>query len=260
MAQMTIYHGAPNGPSLTVLAALYETGLDAELVGIDLAAGERHGKAPTSVESEMSIEGEGPVIEVDGEAMADSVFLAQYLDERAGGAGLQPKDPFDHWEMMMWCRYVIERVAPASAYLGNRAYETDRLTRMSDDEFETLTGTIASEDLKQRWIDIRNGDFDEAKIADSTTKIVQAVEKLEDRLTDGREWLMGEFSIADLESYAWLAGMTEVLPAAFENAEKTAAWLDRMASRPSVAAALARGNDEDPTTVWAPGPEINRWG
>ena len=39
---MTVYHGEPNGPSLTVLAALFETGLDAALVHIDLAKGQRH--------------------------------------------------------------------------------------------------------------------------------------------------------------------------------------------------------------------------
>jgi glutathione S-transferase len=260
MADMTLYHGEPNGPSLTVLAALYETGLNADLVAIDLAVGERHSTAPMGTESIMSIEGEGPVLEAKGEAMADSVFLAQYLDERAGGAGLQPSDPYAHWEMMMWCRYVIERVAPAAAYLGNRAHETAKLQAMGDAEFDALTGKIASADLKARWIETRNGDFDEAKVTDSGTKIRQAVEKLEDRLADGREWLMGDFSIADLESYGWLAGMASVLPSAFENAQKTADWMQRVRSRPSVAAALARATAPAPETAWAPGPEINRWG
>ncbi|MBC2778602.1 glutathione S-transferase family protein [Parasphingopyxis sp. GrpM-11] len=257
---MTLYHGEPNGPSLTVLAALYETGLDADLVPIDLSLGERHRKAPLGVESAMSIEGEGPVLEVNGEAMADSVFLAQYLDERAGGAGLQPSDPLAHWEMMMWCRYIIERVAPAAAYLGNRAHGTARLKNLDGPAFDMLTDAISSVDLKQRWIDIRNGDFDEAKVADSATKISEAVDKLEERLADGRDWLMGDFSIADLESYAWLAGMVSILPSAFDRAENATAWMVRVKARPSVAAALACAQSDDPTTAWAPGPEINRWG
>ena len=255
MAEMTLYHGEPNGPSLTVLAALAETGLDATLVPIDLAAGERHSRAPMGVESELSIEGEGPVLEVDGEAMADSVFLAQYLDERAGGAGLQPDDPYAHWEMMMWCRYVIERVAPAAAYLGNRAHHAD-LNAAEDGAI----GRIASADLKQRWQDMRAGEFDAGQLADSEAKIAQAVARCEDRLADGRDWLMGDFSIADLESYAWLAGMADVVPAAFEGADKTKAWLDRVKARPSVAKALSAATVADPRQSWAPGPEINRWG
>jgi GSH-dependent disulfide-bond oxidoreductase len=39
---MILYHGEPNGPSLAVLAALFETGLEVELRHIDLLAGERH--------------------------------------------------------------------------------------------------------------------------------------------------------------------------------------------------------------------------
>ena len=42
---MTLYHGEPNGPSFTVLAALFEKGCRPTLVPIDLARGERHALA-----------------------------------------------------------------------------------------------------------------------------------------------------------------------------------------------------------------------
>ena len=65
---------------------------------------------------------------------------------------------------------------------------------------------IASADLRARWEEVGAGEFAEEQLADSRTKIQQAVDKIEARL-DGRQWLMGDFSIADLESFAWLAGM-----------------------------------------------------
>lgn len=260
MAEMTLYHGEPNGPSLTVLAALAEAGLDAELVAIDLPAGERHsGACPHGVATEMSVEGEGPVLEVDGEAMADSVFLAQYLDERAG-AGLQPSDAYARWEMAMWCRQTIERVAPAAAFLGSRAHTALRLAAMPDAEFDTILDSIPSEDLRKRWADTRASDFRDSAEEDSRAKIVQAVERIENRLDDGREWLMGDFSIADLESFAWLAGMVEIVPEAFEGKARAAEWMERVRARPSVAQALERALAGDPRESWAPGPEINRWG
>ena len=58
---------------------------------------------------------------------------------------------------------------------------------------------------------IAAGEFSEEQLADSRTKIHQAVDRIEARL-DGRQWLMGDFSIADLESFAWLAGMPALLP------------------------------------------------
>ena len=126
----------------------------------------------------MSIEGEGPVLVADGEPMADSVFLAQYLDEAAGGS-LQPTDPYARWEMEMWCRFIIERVAPAAALLGNRAHLTPKLQAMSDADFEALVGRIASADLAARWRKERAGDYPEAQIADSREKIRLAVQRLE---------------------------------------------------------------------------------
>ena len=95
---MILYHGEPNGPSLAVLAALGESGLDVTCRKIDLLAGERH-TLPGITEAQardMAVEGEGPVLVIAGEAMSESVFIAQFLDESGAGT-LQPKDAFAHW-------------------------------------------------------------------------------------------------------------------------------------------------------------------
>ncbi len=258
---VTLYHGEPNGPSLTVLAAAFEKNIAAELHRVDLAAGDRHRAAmPHAVEIDMSIEGEGPVLVAGGVAMADSVFIACYLDDSGTGPALRPADPYARWEVMAWCRYVIERVAPAAAFLGTQAHLADRLAAMDDAAFAHLVGPIASTDLAERWHAVRAYDFAEEKLADSRAKIAQAVVKVEAQLQDGRDWLMGDFGIADLESYAWLAGMVSLLPDAFADAPRTAAWLARVKARPSVARALALASDDTPENAWAPGPEINRWG
>lgn len=255
---MILYHGEPNGPSLTVLAALAECGVETDCRPIDLLAGERH-RLPGVTEPlarDMGIEGEGPVMVIGGEAMTESVFLAQYIDEVSGGGKLQPADPYAHWEMMMWCRQITERVSPAAALLGCLAHSRDKLAAVSDATLDT----IASEDLRARWKALRSGEADPAQVADSKAKIAQGVQRVEDKLADGREWLMGEFTIADLETYGWLAGMVEVEPEAFAGKPRTSAWLARVKVRPSVAAALARARTARPEASWAPGPEINRWG
>ncbi|WP_375202770.1 glutathione S-transferase family protein [Hyphococcus sp.] len=258
---LTLYHGDPNGPSFTVLAALFETGHDAALHPIDLTMGERHSdKVPRSVEVEMSIEGEGPVLVADGEPMADSVFLACYLNDLAADSPIAPTDPFARWEMMTWCRQIIERAAPAAAYLGVKTHLADKLSALNDAAFEKLTAPIKSEDLKARWRDTRANSFPEDKIEDSRAKIATAVQKVETQLSDGRDWLLGDFSIADLETYAWLSGMRDLEPAAFEGAKQTSAWIDRIEARPSVIRTLSLAKTPTPHQVWAPGPEINRWG
>ncbi|MFC7048767.1 glutathione S-transferase family protein [Emcibacter nanhaiensis] len=257
---MKLYHGEPNGPSLSVLAALSEKNLDADLVYIDLAMAERHGdKCEQSVEVNMSVEGEGPVLVVNGEPLADSVFIARYFDDIGSGTALVPEDSYGCWEVMTWCRQIIERLAPAAAYLGVRAYLQEPLAGLEEGDFEARVGKIASEDLAQRWRDVRAGNFSDEQVEDSQSKVVAAVEKVEGRL-DGRDWLMGDFSMADLETYSWLAGMVELVPSAFENAEQTRAWMERVRNRSSVQQALSRATVAEPEKSWAPGPEINRWG
>lgn len=260
-----LYHGEPNGPSLSVLAALEESGLEIECRPIDLLKGERHAlDAAESVALDMAVEGEGPVLvianEHGGEAMSEAVFLAQYFDEAAGGCGLQPPDPYARWQMLMWCRQATERLSPAVAYLGIFTQSQAALGAMGESTFAALLASIESEDLRARWRELRDGAIDEGKAADSRAKIAQFAERIENQLVDGRDWLMGDFSIADLETYAWLVGARALEPGAFEGKAKLAKWMDRLAARPSVQAALARATTDKPELAFAPGPEINRWG
>ena len=257
---MILYHGEPNGPSLAALAASFESGLDIERRRIDLLAGERH-RIPgltAPVARDLGVEGEGPVLVIDGEAMTESVFIAQFFDEAAGGAGLQPRDPHTHWQMLMWCRRVTERAAPAEAYLGCRAFAHPLLAAMSDDAFAALTADIVSDDLRARWHDVRRGNFPDAQTQDSLAKHAANIDAIEAQLDDGRDWLIGDFSIADLETFGWLSG--SAVADAFVARPLTQAWMDRVASRRSVKAALALASVSDARQSWAPGPEINRWG
>lgn len=256
-----LYHGEPYGPNLAVLAVLAECGLDIPCRAIDLAGGERHRVAGLTapLARDYGVEGEGPLLVIEGEAHQESVFIAQYLDETAG-AGLQPSDAYARWQMMMWCRRITERCAPAVAYLACRAHATPRLAAMADGDFETLLAPIVAEDLAQRWRDTRSDAFPDSAREDSRAKVAGAAVMVEEQLADGRDWLMGPLSIADFETYGWLSGAVELMPEAFADKPLATAWVARMAGRDSVKAALARSATGKPVEAWAPGPEINRWG
>ncbi|WP_298164732.1 glutathione binding-like protein [Novosphingobium sp.] len=260
--ELVLYHGEPNGASLTVLAALAESGLDIPCRPIDLLSGARHAlpEIAEPIALDLGIEGEGPVLVIGGEAMTESVFLAKYLDELAGGCGLQPDDAYAHWEMLMWCRQITERLSPAAALLGNLAHSQAAIAAIPASDFAALAASVVSDDLRARWQALHEGRADPAQVADSEAKVDQAAQRCEDKLADGREFLMGAFSIADLVTYSWLAGMELVRPEAFAETPLTRAWLARVAVRPCILAALAMANTPEPLKTWAPGPEINRWG
>ena len=87
---------------------------------------------------------------------------------------------------------------------------------------------------------------DAAKVEDSKAKVAQFAARVEAQLADGREWLMGPFSIADLETYAWLRPMRELEADAFAGQDRCLAWMDRVEARPSVQKALARAKTDNP--------------
>jgi len=191
------------------------------------------------------------VLVADGEAMSDSVFIACYLDDLGQGAALRPSDAYDRWETMKWCRQMIERTAPAAAYLGCHAHPPHADGAMLE--------RIGSVDLRARWEEIAGRQFCAEKLEDSRTKIRQAAERIEARLA-GREWLMGDYSIADLESFAWLAGMVPLVPEAFADRPRMRDWLARVKASRAVAKALSLARTPEPAASWSVGPEINRWG
>lgn len=58
-------------------------------------------------------------------------------------------------------------------------------------------------------------------------------------LKDGREYLVGEFSIADAMVYPWLAAAREAASGFFDEIESLGAWMDRIAARPAVARGMS---------------------
>ena len=122
---MTLYHGEPNGPSLTVLATLFAKGLQAKLVPIDLARGERHALAFAREPDRWrrASRAKGRCWWSRTRRMTDSVFIACFLDDvgQRGGAAAG-RMPYAAGRLMTWCRQMIERTAPAAAFLGCRAH------------------------------------------------------------------------------------------------------------------------------------------
>ena len=99
----------------------------------------------------MSVEGEGPVLVVDGEAMTDRCSSPAIWTMSGRARRCARPTRTARWETMTWCRQMIERTAPAAAYLGCRAHppkaDAAALQR------------IGSVDLRARWEQIGAGEF-----------------------------------------------------------------------------------------------------
>ena len=63
-----------------------------------------------------------------------------------------------------------------------------------------------------------------------------------DRRLDGRDFLAGEYSIADMATYPW-AKLASLFGQDMKDFPRMQAWLDRIAARPAVERGMAAGKE-----------------
>lgn len=188
----------PNGDKIHIM--LEETGLPYRALPINIGAGEQHGESFRRVNPNGKIpalvDREGP----DGEEVVvfESGAILVYLAEKSGK--FLPKDTQGRFEALQWLMFQMSGIGPMFGQLfhfKNAAQEQlPYAIERYDSEVRRLLGVL-------------------------------------DRQLATREYLAGEYSIADIASYPWVRvykafGIAET---DFPNVQK---WLDRVAARPGV--------------------------
>jgi len=235
---LTLYHAEPVANSLKVLIPLHEKGLAFESRYVNLQKFEQHDPAFLAVNPE----GQVPVLVHDGNVITQTTVINEYVEDAFPGTlPLRPADPLGQARMRYWNKFVDEHVMNYVSIHGwtRRAAHTAR--QVDEAEFEALLTRIPLPEQREKWRQARAG-FNEGDLDNATRKVRLAVDKVEARLGE-TPWLAGDmFTLADINFYSHCAmmlvrlfpeiGVPEELPRLFE-------WMDRVASRPGVAAALA---------------------
>lgn len=149
--------------------------------------------------------GKVPVIVVGGDSLYESNVVNQYLDEVAGGPRLMPEDP------------------------KARAYARIWMASADNDFFPAVFGASVG----------RERGFTEERISASFQKLEAALSSLDVRL-DGREYLAGEFSLADVSyagNFVRLRELEERGEIYLDGYPNVAAWMERVEARGSYGAA-----------------------
>jgi glutathione S-transferase len=150
--------------------------------------------------------GKVPVIVVDGDSIYESNVVNQYLDEVTGGPRLLPEDPKARAYARIWMASADDHFFPAV--------------------FVASVG--------------RERGFSEERVTEALGKLKTALSNLQRQL-DGREFLVGGFSLADI-AYAGnfvrlreLEGRGEI---SLNNYPNLRAWMERLEGRESYKAAV----------------------
>ena len=147
-----------------------------------------------------------PVIVVDGDSIYESNVINQYLDEVTGGPRLLPEDPKARAYARIWMASADDRFFPAV--------------------FVASVG--------------RERGFSEERVTEALGKLKTALSNLQRQL-DGREFLVGGFSLADIAHAGnfvrlrELEGRGEISLNDYPNLR---AWMERLEGRESYKAAV----------------------
>jgi GST-like protein len=200
----------PNGVKVSIM--LEETGLPYEPHLVDILKNE------TWTPEFLSLNPNGKIpaiIDPDGPggkplALFESGAILLYLADKTGR--LIPTDPARRWETIQWVFFQMAAIGPMFGQVGY---------------FNRFAGkAIADKRPLQRYVD-------ESK---------RLLGVLEGRL-EGREWITGEYSIADVATFGWVRNLVTFYEArelvAFDELGNVPAWLERGLARPAVQRGLA---------------------
>ncbi|MES2916330.1 MAG: glutathione-dependent disulfide-bond oxidoreductase [Pseudomonadota bacterium] len=197
----------PNGIKVTILLEeLLEAGHDAEYDAwlIDIGKGDQFGSGFVEINPNSKI----PALmdHGNGQRVFESASIMLYLSEKFGGAFI-PKDPANRTEMFSWLFWQMGSAPFVGGGFGHfYAYAPFKI--------EYAINRYAMETKRQ--LDVL------------------------DRHLATREWMAGEYSLADMAIYAWYGGL--VLGRAYNAAEfldvesyrHVLAWAQRIDARPGV--------------------------
>lgn len=140
-----------------------------------------------------------PTLVDGGRRVFESSIINEYLDEAYPEPGLVPASPLRRAEMRHWVQRFQDVVFPAAGTLSQVYFIAAELRRRwQPDALAALILRKASKNRIARQLRaIREGLTDE-EIAGAEQSIVSTLDDIEERLSDGRLWLAGDFSLADV--------------------------------------------------------------
>ena len=198
----------PNGRKVPILLAELE--LPHQLHLIDISKKQQKEPAYLAINPNGKIpalvDSDGP----GGERVTlfESGAILAYLAEKTGR--LMPRAAAARAEVMSWLFWQVGGPGPTFGQLGQFGMETPR----NEKAFDKFLAEA------QRQVGV-----------------------LDARLRE-REYIAGEYSIADIANYPWFVAMAERQPLAIEGAEHVAAWMGRLALRPAVVTGMSIAPDQ----------------
>ena len=260
---LELYHWEPNGSYLKPLILLHEKGLAFRSRYVDPLSFEQYeeGFSNASHETQLNLEGEGPVLLHDAKQITESLFMLEYIEDAFPDKPLRPADALGHTRILAWARFINEVFMPAVSTLGCHQYLAPQL-RQRRAALEPKLARIPLSYVRDNWQLALNDGYSAELLDDSRRKIALSVKRIEEILAHS-PWLVGDvYSLADIDAFSICNSLPTLTPDIVNDTAtpRLSNWLQRIRERSAVQTALRTSRTGKPELAFAPGPEHSRWG
>jgi len=242
-----LHHGEPDADTLKLLIALHELGLPFTSRYVDTAKLEQWSAA----HRRLAPQGQVPVLVDEGEIMNEGAFALQYLAEAYGARRLAPRAARLWYEVQAWNARVDAALGPTVSLLGwTRATSAAERTA-----YRTALAEVSGRERPAGWFAVlADAEASEDQLANARERIGEMLAEIE-RALDGAAWLVGgDYSIADINAFAYLHTLPRLLPERCHAGAtpRVLDWLARSGARPAVRTALATRRAPADRDAYAP--------
>jgi glutathione S-transferase len=233
VSEIVLYDGAGTPSPRRVKLCLLEKGLPFKIKWLNLGLMDQ--KNPEFLK--VSPTGLVPALVHDGKALHESNVINEYIEAMFPKPQLAPKDAWGQAQMRMWFAFENDFGKP----FRDAVYETfakDRVksTGLSPEKLrEEITKRTPNAAYVETALEVLTTPRNDALVKHRQLLLLEKMELMEQRLSDGRPWLLGDdFTLADIA----LAPRVDMFPAVgisdlYQRFPNIGAFMHRMKARAS---------------------------
>jgi glutathione S-transferase len=221
-----------------VRITLREKGLDWEAVPVNLFKAEQYD--PKYLK--LNPKGLVPTLLHDGNAIAESTLICEYIDEAFPEPPLKPDNPADRARMRMWSKFVDEGLFEGVTEISFSAMFRERMKGMPEEIRQVRFRNIGDPRRRDRFMSTYELGVQSPYVLHAIGAYERAFKIMEQTLAEGGPWLIGDgVTLADINMMPFVARLSYLglLDVWTEGRPHIMAWWERVQQWPSFKSGLS---------------------
>lgn len=177
----------------------------------------------------------------DGKPIIDSSVIMEYLDELIPAPRLVPEQAFDRAKMRAWLRFFEEVPSAAIRVPSYNLVFLRHFRSMTEEEFIAFGESKPLR--KDFFLKMGRTGYPKEEMQQAVNRLRLTVERMAIALTDGRTYLLGDYSLADICVLPTFVRMNDIgLQVLWDEQPMVQNWFDACMDRDAVQSAMYPGS------------------